>query len=274
MVLEIKKIESLSDLSELKKQYFESSTAALDGMWHFGFVPMSRHFGFYNSDKLVGYCCVNDDAYMLQFYLLPTCKLQEGELFKMLTKGDNPVIGNIKGAFVSTAETNYLSLCFDNSSSFKVNSIMYQESSTYKANVEKLLDMKLAIQEQLDTFVDFAAINIGAPKEWLNYYFSNLIKRKELWGYWDNDTLLASGECRFFDEYQTDYAELGMIVAESQRGKGIATQVLQFLSKYAKEKELHPICSTESTNIAAQKAIAKAGLVSLNRIIQFEFDSL
>ncbi len=39
-----------------------------------------------------------------------------------------------------------------------------------------------------------------------------------------------------------------------------------------KKKELHPICSTESINIAAQKAIAKAGLVPLNRIVQFEFD--
>ena len=112
-MLEIRKIESLSDLSELKKKYFELSTAALDGMWHFGFVPMSSHFGFY------------DDAYMLQFYLLPICKLQEAELFKTLVNGGNSIVGKIKGAFVSTAETSYLSLCFDNSSSFKVNALMY-----------------------------------------------------------------------------------------------------------------------------------------------------
>ena len=132
----------------------------------------------------------------------------------------------------------------------------------------------MAIQEQLNIFVDFAADNIGAPKEWLNYYFGNLIARKELWGYWENDTLLASGECRFFDEYQTDYAELGMIVAQSQRGRGLATQVLQSLSNYAKDKGLLPICSTESTNIAAQKAITKVGLVPSNKIVQFEFDCL
>lgn len=46
-MLDIKKITTLNDLSELKTTYFSESTAPLDGMWHFGFVPMSDHFGFY-----------------------------------------------------------------------------------------------------------------------------------------------------------------------------------------------------------------------------------
>ena len=40
-------IESLDELSKLKKEYFKKTTSPLDGMWHFGFVPMSKHFGFY-----------------------------------------------------------------------------------------------------------------------------------------------------------------------------------------------------------------------------------
>lgn len=270
-MLEIKKIESLDEVVELKKQYFAISTAPLDGMWHFGFVPMSDHFGFYEKNNLIGYCSINGEGYMLQFYLSPTAKTQAIELFTLIVQQNIGEIDEIKGAFVSTAETNYLSLCLDNSSSFKVNSLMYQKDTTRNINIKEPLEMQLAEQNQLELFVKFANTNIGAPEEWLSGYFNNLIQRKELWGYWNDSELLASGECRFFDEHQTEYADLGMIVAESQRGKGIATRVLQNLSSKAIEKGLLPICSTESDNIGAQKAIARAGLVSSNRIIQFEF---
>lgn len=75
-MLDIKKISSLSDLSELKSAYFTQSTTPLDGMWHFGFVSMSDHLGFYENNKLVGYCVLNGESYLLQLFLartLPTC---------------------------------------------------------------------------------------------------------------------------------------------------------------------------------------------------------
>ncbi|WP_272873082.1 GNAT family N-acetyltransferase, partial [Vibrio anguillarum] len=81
----------------------------------------------------------------------------------------------------------------------------------------------------MEQFVEFAATTIGAPEQWLTGYFGNLIDRKELFGYWSENELIATGECRLSDEYQTEYADLGMIVAQSQRGKGIATQLLKWL---------------------------------------------
>ncbi|MCU4677467.1 GNAT family N-acetyltransferase [Catenovulum sp. 2E275] len=271
-MLEIKPIETLEVINELKKQYFEKSTAPLDGMWHFGFVPISSHFGFYEDDTLVGYCCIDGDGYMLQFYLSQAAQTKAKELFTLITEQNSSVIGSIKGAFVSTAEPYYLSLCLDNSSSFKINALMYQQVTPFvSANVTSL-DITLARQEQLAEFVEFAVSNIGAPRQWLSEYFSNLIKREELRGYWRDGKLIATGECRLFDEHQTQYADLGMIVAESERGQGIATRVLNSLVKVANEYGLIPICSTESGNFSAQKAIQRAGFEPLNRIIQIEFD--
>lgn len=275
-MLEIKPIESLASFNELKSDYFKLSTAALDGMWHFGFVPMAKHFGFYEARELVGFCCMNSDGYMLQFYLSPAAKSQARELFTLIAQRNSKVIGieesQVKGAFVSTAEPEYLSLCLDNSSSFKVNALMYQEGLSHKGGEQvPNIDMAVAIEEQLTDFVDFAVASIGAPAEWLTGYFSRLIQRQELLGYWQGGKLLASGECRLFDEHQTQYADLGMIVGESQRGKGIATQVLLNLIQRAKGKGLTVICSTEVSNLGAQKAIQRAGMVSSNRIVQFEF---
>ena len=106
----------------------------------------------------------------------------------------------------------------------------------------------------------------------VNGYYGELIKRKELQGYRKEGQLLAVGECRLFDEHQSDYADLGMIVAQSMRGQGIAKKVLHWLTTLASSKGLKSMCSTESDNIAAQKAIASAGFVSANRIVQFEFN--
>ncbi|MBV1871473.1 MAG: GNAT family N-acetyltransferase [Gammaproteobacteria bacterium] len=271
-MLEIRKIESLDDISELRKEYFVQTTAPLDGMWHFGFVLDSDHFGFYEGSTLVGYCCINDEGYVLQFYLSPAANAQATELFALIAQQNSLATGTVVGAFVSTAETNYLSLCLDNSRSFKVNALMYQLGTIGYADKSEPLEMQLADQEQLADFVEFGTSSIGAPEQWLTAYFDNLIQRKELWGYWANDQLLATGECRLFDEYQTEFADLGIIVAKSERGRGLATRVLYYLINKAAEKGLQPICSTERSNIAAQKAITRAGLVSSNRIIQFEFD--
>jgi len=270
--LAIKKIELLSDLAELKRGYFESSTSALDGMWHFGFVPMSDHFGFYDDDILIGYLCINDEGYIVQFYLSAKTRIDARDLFTLISQGNSPVIGRLKGAFVSTAETAYLSLCLDNSLSFNVNALMYQDAKTCANESGDELALTLADETQLSNFVSFAASNIGAPQAWLTGYYTNLIKRKELWGYWIDNQLLASGECRFFDDYQTQYADLGMIVAVSERGKGLASRVLKSLKSKAIKQGLAAICSTESGNIGAQKAIVRAGFIATNRIIQFEFE--
>ncbi|MCK8075215.1 GNAT family N-acetyltransferase [Vibrio sp. 1CM2L] len=271
-MLDIKKISALRDLSELKTAYFAESTAPLDGMWHFGFVPMSDHYGFYEGDKLVGYCVLNGGGYLLQFYLAPTANTTITDLFTLIVENNSSVVGEVKGAFVSTAEPQYLSLCLDNTESFKVNALMFRQRPTAVENSIENIEMTLATEEQLDQLVEFASSAIGAPKEWLTGYYSNLIARQELWGYWENNNVLATGECRKFDEHQTQFADLGMIVAEQERGKGLATRVLYFLKQLANSQGLEAMCSTESSNIGAQKAITRSGLSSKHRILQFDFD--
>ncbi|NOH95855.1 GNAT family N-acetyltransferase [Vibrio sp. 99-70-13A1] len=274
-MLDIKKIESISELGELKQAYFAAATAPLDGMWHFGFVPMSDHFGFYEDNQLVGYCVVNGENYLLQFYLSPLAKAEACDLYTLIAQGNSSVIGTLNGAFVSTAETEYMAMTLDNSVSFNVNAMMYRfepASKDQEHNRNDALPMQLAVPEKLDDFVDFAASAIGAPKEWLSGYFANLIQRDELWGYWVEGQLVATGECRFFDDIQKEFADLGMIVAQSERGKGIATGVLEHLVEHALNKQLTPICSTEVSNIGAQRAISRVGMRSKNRIVQFEFE--
>jgi len=269
-MLEIKKLETTSTLSALKAEYFSHTTAPLDGMWHFGFAPMAQHFGFYEHDQLVGFCCINSEGYLLQYYLSPHATTSADDLFALIAQDNSNVIGAISGAFVSTCDLKFLSMCLDNNTSVKVNALMYcgiHEAPSKAAN----LSLVEASEDQLDIFVDFAAHAIGAPKEWLTSYFGHLIARQELFGYWEEGQLVASGECRKFDEHQTEYADLGIIVSPDYRGQGVATEVLRALTLRATSQGLTPMCSTEKTNIAAQKAIAKAGLLTDHRLLQVEF---
>lgn len=268
-MLAIKEIKDLTQLDALKCQYLGTTTAALDGMWLCGFLPMATHYGFYENETLVGYCCINGDGYLLQFYLVPQSQLQASELFTLIVENNSAVIGQVNGAFVSTAEPLYLSLCLDNYSKHQTNSLMYKRHITSELTHAEPIVMALATDAQLSDFVQFAMLAIGAPQDWLTGYYQNLISRQELLGYWENGKLLASGECRLFDNIQSEYADLGMIVAEAERGKGIATQVLNCLVTRAEAKNLTAMCSTEMTNIGAQKAIVKAGLRSSHRIVQF-----
>lgn len=274
MMIKIETIETLALLNQLKQTYFVQATAPLDGMWHFGFVPIARHFGFYLNKKLIGFCCLNDERYLLQFHLTANSYISAQALFKFIVEQGCNTIGDVKGAFVSTAEPEYLSLCLENTSRHQVFSLMYKHVPlTIKLN--KTLEMSLATENQLTEFVTFAVNNIDAPKEWISQYYCNLIKRKELLGYWDQDQLLAAGECRLFDEYQCQYADLGVIIKKSKRGNGLANKVLNYLikhtNKHITKSALQPICSTEITNLSAQKAIARAGFIANNRIIKFQF---
>ena len=269
-MINIIKIEQLEKLNELKAEYIKQATAPLDGMWLCGFVPMADHFGFYKNEELIGFCCINSDGYLLQFYVNQPNHALADDIFTSILNKENGVIGDVTGAFSSTAETHYLSLCLDHAAKTQVNTLMYQQIEK-EVKQKTDLPMAAATAEQLAEFVEFAKANIGAPEEWVTGYYANLISRQELFGYWKNNELLAAGECRLFNEHQTDHADLGMVVAESERGQGIAAQVLTYLIALANGKGLTAMCSTEKTNIASQKAITRSGLTSSHRIVQFDF---
>jgi predicted acetyltransferase len=270
IIMQAMKMESTDRLAKLKKQYMEYTTAPLDGMWLCGFVPMASHFGFCQDNDLVGFFCVNDEGYLLQFFMNQNYQGQSSQLFESILHRDDSPTGEIKGAFVSTAEPDYLSLCLDRFSQFEVNSLMYQRAGVSKEEPqENVLTLTTVESSQLLEAVDFAVASIGASAEWLTGYYTNLINRQELFGVWENGRLVATGESRGYDEYQTEYADLGVIVAESERGRGLATQVLKQLDAMNKTNGLKSICSTEKTNVAAQKAIGRAGFFASNRIVQF-----
>jgi GNAT superfamily N-acetyltransferase len=266
----IRKVESLDNLSDLKEQYISRTTAPLDGMWLTGFVPMAEHYRIYVKDNIAGYFCINEEGYLLQFHMLEDLLWRGGEILNSMLKGSSFDTAEIKGAFVSTAEPEYLSLCLESFPNFKVHTLMYQLSGNAVAVLEPPLALDSVQAENLAELVDFTAKAIEAPVEWLTGYYTNLIKRQELFVYREDGQVIAAGESRGYDEYQSEYADLGFVVSPLARGKGLGTRVLNQLIEISRAKGLKPICSTEWSNIGAQKAIHRAGFFPANRIVQFD----
>ena len=265
--MQVRKMESTEPLRPFKEQYIRQATAPLDGMWLCGFVPMATHFGLYDDSELAGFFCVNDEGFLLQFFVAEGFRQRSSELFGRILQDGAAPVGPIRGAFVSTAEPLYLSLCLDLFSKFEVNALMYQHTGAPQP--ESDLELTVLQLDHLSEAIDFAIDSIGAPEDWLRGYYTNLIERRELFGLWQDDRLVAAGESRGYDEYQVGYADVGIIVAKSERGRGLATRVLRQLVRDNEARGLESICSTESTNLAAQKAIGRAGFFAGHRILRF-----
>ena len=261
-------IINIEELDILKSDYMNGITSPLDGMWSTGFVPQAKHYGIYGNDKLIGYFCINGDGYILQYNLDELLKYQMSDVFKLILESKSNSVGVINGAFCSTAEPAFLSVCLDHFLEHKVNALMYKENPILKDEAEGI-DLSLLDTNDLARVVGFVHQAIGAPVDWLKMYLNNLIERRELYAYFLNENIVATGECRKFDKYQIDCADLGVIVSSQYRRKGVATSVLKGLKNIARSNELLSMCSTESENIGAQKAITQAGFISDNRIIQF-----
>ncbi|MBK1789556.1 GNAT family N-acetyltransferase [Persicirhabdus sediminis] len=268
-MLTIQKLGSQDSLAPFKNQYLQETTAPLDGMWLDSFVADASFFGIHDQDQLVGYYCVNEDGYILQFYLQPDKHNQAHAIFATILNNEDRSLKRVVGAYASTAEPNYLSTCLDHFTKFQPHTLMYQLGE-HAPEIKSPLTMVPLRSKDLAAAVDFAHQSIGANKIWLESYFDRLISRQELYGYWQNNELIATGECRAFDDHQSGYADLGLIIAENHRGEGLGTQVMCFLAATAKDKGLKPICSTEKAHFGAQRAISKAGFVAHNRIIKFD----
>ncbi|MBV1857276.1 MAG: GNAT family N-acetyltransferase [Nannocystaceae bacterium] len=261
MTIEFQPLPSLEPVASLRRQYVQQAVAPLDGMWLCGLTPAAAHVGFVHDGQVAGYYSLNDDGFLMQFHVDEPLRPRAMELLDTVVTQRE-----VAGAFASTAEPEYLSLCLDHFPRAEVNALMYQQHTSLGPDAS--MGLKVLSHSQHAEAVAFAHDAIGAPEAWLNDYYGGLIEREELFGLWEGETLIGAGESRGFGGLQPGYADLGVIVATAHRGHGVATRILRDLVRTNEARELRSICSTEAGNTAAQAAIARAGFVPRHRILQ------
>lgn len=267
-MIEIREKNPEENWQAIRQQFYSSLTMPLDGMWDEIIHDSASLWGFYDGDKVVGYCSVDEDKSLLSFYLDEIYQERqkagfERVLFKL----------GVNQALVSTTNPDFLIMSLEKSRKMAVHSHLFEDDQVVSLPSPAYLastDFRIDPINNVPKLVDYCAKNMGADPEWLKQYITRLVDRKEIFALCEKEEIIGTFEVRKSTN-QEGIADLGVIVAEEYRSKGIGS----FLMSKAKEQcylqDLTPICSCEQENIASKKMIENAGFLSNNMILKITF---
>lgn len=198
-----------------------------------------------------GFCTVDDEHQLRSFYVTDEFDLIANELFARTVDSLNVV-----AAMPSSVDPRFLTLSVAAGGAARQVGLMYAHVAEPAAPPA---DMRLATEEDHAAVVAFDHEQTDSPFEFLEPYLARRVEQRELVLLIDDrGQIAATGECRT-DTRSPGHAHLGLIVRTQDRRGGIGRRVLSAVVHLARTRGLQPLCSTEPTNIAAQRVIWHAG---------------
>jgi GNAT superfamily N-acetyltransferase len=259
-------LEDRSEIEQLRDDYAGALVAPLDGMWEKAVIAQATFWRLRDQGQPVGYFCLDAENTLLRFYLAEPYRARAQEHFLWVISTHQ-----IQRAIASTLEPLYFSLCLGVQRSVTLHSYLFRDSRAVIAapNFGQGV-FRQADSSELYQLMDFYQANTEGPGTWIEGFLRARLQREELFVLEDGQTLLATGEC-IPSLKQPPYADLGMVVAQSCRGKGLGSSMLMRLKQHCADVGLKPICSCEASNYASKKAIEKAGFISEHRMVTMQF---
>ncbi|MBX2843150.1 MAG: GNAT family N-acetyltransferase [Flammeovirgaceae bacterium] len=266
-MIKFQKVSDQSQIQELAKSFYQSLTFPLDGMWEAFYSFSNIHLIFYKEEK-AGFLMLNSENELINFHIIPAFASKSDQVLKRAL-----FIFNIQSGLVATNNPIFLSTSLDYPQEISTHTFLFKDNGILLSNPKPPIP-KTSIHQvklsKLDIITGFCKVNTGAPEEWLYDYLKNLIERKEIFCIEKGGNPIATFEVRKSDS-QAGIADLGMIVDQNFRKKGLGSFALESAKKECLSQDLIPICSCEAKNIASRKAIEKAGFFQVHRILQFSF---
>lgn len=256
------KTENNENINKYRTELYTKLVAPIDAMWEQLYIGSSQHYLIDNDSYTIGYCCIDDEKILRQIFLIDDFNYQMSNTIKTLIEKEL-----ITTASLSSNEPISFNACLFHSNSVKTNTFCFEYSNRPVGN-EPEMNVKCVTQEDISDVKAFFKNQIGFDDTF--GYTENLVQRKELYLVKEDDTIIATSECRMSDS-QKEIADVGIIVNKKFQGKGIATQILKQQAQRAQKVNRKPICSTTLDNIASKRAIEKAGFYCSNIIFDISF---
>lgn len=266
-MIEISEPKSAESLADLRRDYLASLSAPLDGMWE-AFAMLGRPREIRRGGEPAGYFVLDEAGQLLQFHVTPDHEIAARDIFAAVLARDE-----VTGAVAGTNDALFLGLCLDAQRSLRVQTLLYADHRSAEVPFEHGDSATLDAVEagELDAVAELLQDSLDdAPGDWLRGYLGKLIDRLELFALRLDGEIIGTGEARVSDS-QPPYVDLGVVTLRRHRGCGVATHVLGRLKRACYERDLVPICSTTVENVAARRAIEKAGFVSRHRLLEIGF---
>jgi len=258
------KSEITEEVLDYRKQLYNSFTAPLDGMWEALYIANATNYLIKYEGKEIGYCCIDQDKSLNQLFLKESHRYLMKTIVAELINRSVIIL-----AHLSSIEPTVFNTCLLFSKAIEANTINYTFSSVQEKNVSAgILNLNKATIHEGDKIRAFFKEEIGFEDSF--GYTENLIKRGEIYIVEEENVIIATGECRLSDS-QPEYADVGMVVKNTNRKKGLGASVLSELLTIALKRKRKPICSTTVDNVAAQKAIERAGFYNSHTVFKMNF---
>ncbi len=219
-------------------------------------------------ERRVGYFCLGSDNELLRFHLADDYQARAQDIFRWIVS-----TYGIQYAIASTIEPLYFPLCIDLGKSSERHSYLFRDNKrvTLSSGPGDGIVRK-AEKGELADIARFYRANTEGSGEWIEAFLRERLDRRELFGLYDRRVLVATGEC-IPSRVQPPYADLGMVVARSCRGRGLGSSILIHLKNHCYEAGWTPICSCAADNHASKRAIEKAGFISEQSMVTITFSS-
>jgi GNAT superfamily N-acetyltransferase len=246
------------EFDAFREPYLRQLTAPADDMW-LAFAEMAEPHALITEGTCVGVCALDGERRLLRFCLAP----EHESLAEDWLRFANLRLG-VRELIVATCDPGFLAPALDLDGRVAVHSLLFTEHQPN--DIDREAELHVAGPGEFDRMVDFQEEVLGAPRAFLESYVGARIERGELRWVGDARQVRATGELRL-DDFQSEVAHLGMVVAPDQRGRRLGTRLLAALADEARAQGRRPICSTERGNGAARKAIERAGFRPNHRLL-------
>jgi len=259
-VIEFKEIESLKKRRDINKEYIKTIGVPIDGFWENVVIGTSKCYQIIHDKKLVGHFFVDANKTLVQFHVIKEYYTSRTEIFEYIIKSKK-----VRSADVSTKELEYLALCLDNQKSVEVHTYLFDDNQkiTQELNGFSKSTFRLANKDDIDT------IKINCDVAYDGYY-EDLIENDNLFVLYNESCLLGIGEFRVITSNE-QYGDIGVVVAEEYRRRGIGTFIINQLKEHCYNKELQPLACCEVENIASRNTMEKAGFITKHCILHINF---
>ncbi|MCK0178463.1 GNAT family N-acetyltransferase [Flavobacteriaceae bacterium S0862] len=257
------KTDDSNTINTFRKELYKTFVAPIDSMWQDLYIASSQTYLIEKNNKYIGYCCIDNNAALLQIFVNNENRYLMRTIIRNLI--DSKLISS---ASLSAIEPVSFNACLYLSKSLATNTLCY-EYSNRALDDENSLNVELVSPKYSNAIRSYYKEYVGFDDTF--GYVDNLVSRKELYLSLEDDTIIATGECRLSDT-QLSFADIGVAVNKEHRKKGLATKMLQQMAHKAIEQDRNPICSTTIDNIGSQKAIERAGFYCSNIIFDMKFN--
>jgi GNAT superfamily N-acetyltransferase len=261
---------SSAQLDSLRRQYYTSLNAPLDGMWD-DLIHRAVTKGIFYEHECIGYFC-HDQAYtLINFFLADRWLNHKQTVITHLLQDEY-----FPQAYVSTNHPCFLTAVLPLVRRTSVYYYLFEEGPDFDQAPTvpppyQDTELRIADHNDLNILVDFCYKTSSVDKAWLTEYTRHWIEREGMYYLTRDQEIVGTLELRK-SHTQPGYADLGAIVSPKHRKQGLGTYLMKKGRTLCYQKGFTSICSCRFDNKGSRRMIENAGFVNKHLMLRVKFN--